>query len=327
MKQLLFLLLSFPLLSYGQVISPFELGVSSKTQFTPDGQHVGAFMQIGAEDSIPVFGYRTKAGYIYQLTAPYLTGDFSGTAVSEEYVDSIISSIPSLRIGARVPGARPNTVAYFDRGQRLMSNPGLSYNTDIPGSEVLTLTSDQGFSTTGSYQSFDGHGNSIFFGGEFKGLAAYNYVQDASGNNYADMLSMNDGSDVEFDMNTDFGGFTLMVDPNYGGALFSNDVESYSDFDALDGSGISTAGMGDGFVITNTEDKKFSVFIETSSDGITNHLGIQNPAGTVFLNESPTGSTLNMKLPQFPDDSTAGLAGLVKGDLYEDLAFIVHIKK
>jgi hypothetical protein len=325
MKQLLSILLFVPVILPGQTISPSQIGVNSQTQFTPAGQPLGAFMSIPPNDTSATIGYLTNAGYTYQLHAPYITTNFTGTAVCQEYVDSSILAIPSLNIGANVPGGQPNSVLYLDVRNNLAANPNFQYVNTAARGGVLVINSNGGVNTSGSYQAIDGMGNQVFIAGEHKGQSMC-YLMDAANENYIQLLVTDDGTTNQFSMGAPAGGFTMQVDPNTGGALFSNAVVGQADFEALDAGENITAAMSDGYITTRTPDRRTGIIIQTSSDGNTNSLGIYSPSGTVKLQQSKNGMTWNMSLPFYPDDRTAGASGLITGDLYQDLSGNVHIK-
>lgn len=327
MKRIITILMLFPFLSIGQDITPAQLGVKSASQFTPDGQPVGAFMFIAPGDTMATIGYRTSAGYTYQLGAPFITGNYLGTAVSQEYVDSSVLSIPSLHIGARVPGGRPNTVLFLNNSGALFVDQNLRYQYDISGNSTLMLNSTSGYATTGGYQAIDTNGTLVMFFGTLNGGMAYNFLEDASGLNYIESVVADDGTDVEFDMITTAGGFSIQVDPASGGALFSSSVVSNVDFEALDDSANVTADMSNGFVTSMSADHKYGVFMQTAANGSTNNIGIYSPEHTVLLQQSANGSTWNVSLPVYPDDVHAAAGGLTKYDLYQDNSNIVHVKK
>ncbi len=321
MKQLIFIIILLPFTSFGQTISSSQLGVNSQTNFTTAGQPVGAFMSIFPNDTSATFGFTTNAGYTYQLAAPFITGNYTGTAVCQEYVDSSILSIPSLHIGAPVPGGIPNTVLFANSKDGLFVDPAFQYYKW----KGLVVNSPLGVSSNTMIYTNDGNDDPV--AGIYGGKNGVVSTSSSDGNTSITLLTTNDGTYSVLSFAGKSGEVDITQDPNTGGASFDNNIISTADFQALDGSSNVTSLMGDGYITTQNPGQNYGAFIETTFDGSTNVIGIYNPLGTVLLQQSTNGITWNLNLPTYATEATAAANGLTKGDLYQDLTGVIHIKQ
>ena len=278
-------------------------------------------MSVFPNDTSATFGFTTNAGYTYQLTAPFITGNYTGTAVCREYVDSSILSIPSLHIGAPVPGGIPNSVLFVNSKRDLFVDPALQYYKG----KGLVVNSPIGVSSNTMIYINDGNGDQV--AGMYGGKNGVVGTSSSDGNTTITLLTSNDGSYSALSFSGKTGEVDITQDPNTGGASFDNSIISTADFQALDGSSNVTSSMSDGYITTQNPGQQYGTFIETTADGSTNEIGIYNPLGTVLLQQSTNGITWNLNIPVYATDMMAAANGLTKGDLYQDLTGVIHIKQ